>query len=238
MTAFSVTRHGTTHTYVIADPLPIELEDYPFPRDVAKILAAGDAAWVKATEAHDAWTDAVDILENGAPEEDKDALIAAIRAGEPDPGTPATDAARRAEEIAWVAFEIARADARAPMADAQAAVGNYLRTHQAEVAAHELARLTEYRQAAQEAHQAVARAAEARERVGLSYVHLRWHSGSRFQPEPYRLAPGDYTTSDKAAYDLQVEDRYKVMAGLPTTPEPADVVRPAKRQTTFETADA
>jgi hypothetical protein len=211
MTEFTVTRNGATHTFAIPDPLPIQLETYPFPKALKAKVDAGDAAWIAVSEAHDAWQDALDALEFHAPASDKQALTVAIRAGQPDPGTPATDAARRAEEVAWVGFEVAREDSSGPLTEAQQAVAEYLQSHAADVAKYELEQLAECHRAEREADDATARAVEARSRVGLTYVHMRWHSGDRFQPEPYRLNP-DRDVRGARAFDSQVADKYQAMA--------------------------
>lgn len=181
-------RHGVMGAFHLPASVPPELDAYKFPKAVRDKLTASDNAWEAVDNALMTWEAAKGELEHVAGQADKDLLITAIRAGEGDPGTPNQDAARRGEEVAFVALEVAVTDANPIMQAAVDAVTEYVADHEADLAAFEVTRWDQAKALEQDVADAIARLDAARHNVGQAYVNARWFAGQRFAPELYMLA--------------------------------------------------
>lgn len=196
----------------IPEPVPADLDAYPWPKAIKAKLKASDDAYIAIDTANMLWDEAQSDLYGPAPLRDQDALRTSLRAGNGDPGTPETDKAKRAEEVAWQQLEIAVEDAQEPMRAAQQAVAEYLEQHAAEIAEYEIAQWEAAVEAQRLAEEAAQDAENARRAVGRLYVNARWFTGETFQPEQYMVSDSNF----RDASNVQVRERYEAMqAGSP-----------------------
>jgi hypothetical protein len=162
----------------VPENLPSDLENFTWPKEYAKRLAEAAKVADALYEAHEAWTAAHEEFEDVAPAADQSALEAAIRAGEPDPGTPATDAADRAEHVAWTRLQLALDDAR--NATYKDVLRDYLREQVEHLAAHELTREQAHAEATRKAAELMAEVEQGSNKPGHAsatmkqYVAERW----------------------------------------------------------------
>lgn len=202
-----LTRAGEIINRWIPDAVPSELEGFKWPKTVQDALNASDAAYIAidvATQEHEL---ADGVLNVEAPQRDTQALRAAIRASKQNPGTPHTDAAKRDEELAWQALEVAIEDSRIPMQGAIDAVAEYVKTHPDKLAAYELGQWDLAVKAQEQAAKAAIEAENARRAIGRVYTHSRWFSGEHFAPEPFLVAGDNFNDLSNE----QVRSRYESM---------------------------
>lgn len=162
----------------VPENLPDELANFTWPKEYAKRLAEVAKVADALYEAHEAWTAAHEEFEDVAPGADQSALEAAIRAGEPDPGTPATDAADRAEHVAWTRLQLALDDAR--NTTYKDVLRDYLREQVEHLASHELTREQAHAEATRKAAELMAEVEQGSNKPGRAstvmkqYVAERW----------------------------------------------------------------
>lgn len=174
-----LTRRGDlVELHGVPEALPDVLAGYDWPEEHAERLAAADTAADNLYRAFETWADAHEELEAAAPAADQAALVEAIRAGKPDPGTPATDKANRAEHVAWTRLELALDDARAHTH--KAAVADYLRAHEKHLAAHELDAKAAHDDATGKARAIMAAANEGVNRPGAASTTMREYVATRW----------------------------------------------------------
>lgn len=207
-------RQGKHYSFTFT-PVPPELDGYPWPENVAETVTAADAAWTTLVEADAAWHDTDQALALAA-QADKDLLVAALRAGEPDPGTPNQNKAARAEEVAWTVLELARADATKALNAARGAITGYLSRHLVDVGRYELDRVADWKQAQADAEAARQRAATAGARVGRAYVAMKNYTGGSFtDPVPYTLSTDPHDPDRERRTNNRVLARLEELAGTP-----------------------
>ncbi|WP_061962280.1 hypothetical protein [Demequina flava] len=219
-------RPNGTVMLTLPDPTPDALAGFAWPEEIAALLTAADDAWRAMTEAEIDWTQARDDLQLGAPSRDKALLVEAVKSGKADPGTPATDAAQRAEEVAWVKFEVAREAAAAPAREAKAAVVEYLAKNADQIAAHEVAVLEAAQQAHDAAEQAARDARTASRIVGALWGTVHAYSHGRYDATTWMLAP-DYKYVTQSGRDA-LRARYEAIRD--GRPDPTTVVNAGARQ--------
>lgn len=212
----TVIRFGQTIGVNEPEPTPDELRAFEWPAKIIALLDKADEAWRTVDTACEDWRSAHDYLENGAGEADKQLLLASLRKGEGDPGTPTQDAAKRDEEVKWAQYQIAREDAGKPDVEAQNAIRAYLAEHLAELATHELKMIDVALKAKERADDAMDKAQQAARSVGVHYVTARYYTGERLAPEPFMLPrelqdmrPGDVNA---------LQARYEAMRDNKPTP--------------------
>lgn len=218
-------RFGQLYELRLTDPIPSQLDGYPWPSDIAQAISASDDAYVRVTEAHSAWEDSVAALD-AATSADDAALRAALRAGKPDPGTPATELAKRAEHVQWTAFALVREECERLLLAGKSAVSTYLQTHAGELARAELDRLAEYRAAHVKLTAAQAEDAAALEQVGNatrtmnSYVSARWGDSDDVA---LRWQADDRRWQNYGLANDQLEAKWKSLAATGAEPPPTAI---------------
>lgn len=192
-------RRGQRVAIQFPDLPPDVLASYPFPEPVAEVIADAERAWSSWADIEAGWLAAERARTTSGPEVDKALLIEAIRGGEPDPGTPNTDRADRAEVVAWTRLELARESTRAALNAARDAVSAHLAAHLADVAAYEVAQVEAADKANAEVQQAQARAGAAAAAVGRTFYAMHVYAGRSIQrdPQDYAMQPQDGTDPDR-----------------------------------------
>jgi len=195
-------RNGHTLHLTVPDPVPDYVTAHKWPADVTKALKAADEAWAKMTNAEIEWRQARDELVHNAPATDKQLLVDAIKAGKSDPGTPTTATATRAEEVAWVAFTIARDEAVPLARAARQAVAGELDDQRAALAKHELDLLDKADKAQTAAEKAAREAKATTQAVGRAFA------------ETHAFALGSFDGSHLMLLSQKASDRELVRARL------------------------
>lgn len=225
-----VTRHGGNRYVSFPEHTPEVFSTYKWPQPIADALEHADSTYLAMTEAEVDWEDAHDLFHVVGPQRDRDALLAALRAGKGDPGEVHTDGARRAEEVAWAKFEIAREDAATAAREAKELISAYLTDHEPDIAAHEIHVMDMADEAAREAADAQTRATTARRLVGTLYVAVKQHVEGAFAGDNWMrgTTPGKHD-----AGDTFLREQYEQLAGIEPTPLDPGVVQPAGTLTKF-----
>lgn len=212
-----LTRRGNmAPLHNVPELLPATLGNFAWPKAYAKRLAEADKAAQALYDAHAAWELADYELEHEAPGKDQAALEAAIRAGQDDPGTPATDAADRAEHVAWTRMQLALEDARA--ATHKAVLQDYIDTEAQHLAAHELARETAHAEAAAKAAEIMAEATDRANMPGAastaikSFVAARWNEQDDKDTLLVADGPNDHRRHQIMEYNAAILERWKRQA--------------------------
>jgi len=222
----TVERFGALKVFYTTEPIPSELDTFPWPLDIAKAVVAADDAWVRLNEAQSEWEDAHDHLQVGAPKLDDTALRAALKADKPDPGTPATDKAKRAEVVQWTAFDMARGECEPLLSAGKAAVSTYLTDHAADLAQYELDRLAEYRAAHVKLTAAQSADGNALGQVGnatrimSSYTSGRWTDGENVR---LQWQADDKQWSNYGLANDQLEAKWEALAATGAEPPPIPI---------------
>lgn len=215
-------RRGTMSTRIVPVPLPDVLGNFPFPKKYADRIKAAAKVADGVYDAEQEWREAHDEWENFAPAKDQQALEAAIRAGEPDPGTPATDAADRAEHVAWTRLQLAIDDLSGTEKQGDV-IREYLEEEAEHLAKHEIAR-KEAHGVAEEKAAAIMREVEAgSNKPGIAsttmkqYVATRWNDAD--DRDTLRTPNPGATVGQKRAveeFNQRILDRWAREAnGLP-----------------------
>lgn len=178
-----ITRRGENRYMGIRpETMPDVLGNYTFPKKWADQLAKADTAVDALIDAHTDWTDARDEFEHYAPARDQKALEAAIRAGDPDPGTPETDAADRAEHVAWTRLQLAITDAQKARGHREV-IRDYLEAESEALAKHELAREEAHTKASEKARALIEEAEDRSNAPGAASAAMHELTAERWSPD-------------------------------------------------------
>ncbi|MGZ0710545.1 hypothetical protein ACWPKO_19630 (plasmid) [Coraliomargarita sp. W4R53] len=223
--------NGKLHMINIPEASPDGLlEAVKWPKEVAAAIKTYDAKWVELNLAVEEQRDARDAANGSAPQADKQALIAALRSGQADPGLVATNAAMRAEEVAFVRLtQVVAPDCERDMRAALTTVRDWFKANPEIIAKHEIEMLNFAEQARIDATKAVQLADIARQSVGSLWRGLKGWEQTVYAPdidEPNSLLSAGTGHGDRQN-NADVRAYFERMAGIEPAPLDPNVVRPA-----------